>query len=129
MNLGDGFWIEIGTLGRHFYVVAAFDGEWTIAFNATRHPPKYDLSCPVDATDDDRLTQQSWMVFAPCDPMVTVALDREVQRGTLHVKPVSPEFLLKVQQGALRSPQTERKYKRLLEAMGITLPATPPEKP
>jgi len=78
-----------------------------VAFNATTHPPLKDETCPVDQTDDARLPDgQSWMVFRPCEEMIERRLDEEVRRGTLRVSRVSAEFLLKIQQGALRSTHT-----------------------
>lgn len=123
MNVGDSFKTGVAYGERHLHVVAAIDDAgMVITFNVTTNPPRRDTSCPVDATDDPRITKPSWLVFAPCEPMVEHYLDKEVRDGLLEVTPISAAFLLKIQQAALRSAHTERKHKTLLRSKGITLP-------
>jgi hypothetical protein len=115
MNPGDAFLIP-DAISTHLYFVIAKLADGTLIFcHCTTHKKHTDDTCVIEPGEHDFVTRSSSVQYASafdCSEGGLKLLERSIIR---RYRPLSPELLARVRQGALDSPQTPDKIKALLK--------------
>jgi hypothetical protein len=122
---GDCFVFKSGADGYHLWVVVSGpfqDPQEVLVVNLTtvRGTPFEDLSCVCEVGDQPWIKQQSYVAFDMAKLYTDAHLDRLVtSRAVTSHRPCSPEFLKRIREGALISPDLENRYLTLLRNQNL----------
>lgn len=116
MDVGDTFIHKAGT-GHLYFIVARSDANELVFFNATTLRANVDTTCVIEGGEHPAITHKSVVLYSRGDlipPAAQAQMAAEPQNYPPNA-PASSSLLLRIQRGALRSPQTPIKLQKIVE--------------